>query len=458
MSARRDAVSEKHLQPERSTNLALWLDRYAIDTKQEQLRLHHGTSLSEIRVPDGYPRAFERRRDALRRLAGDYAESGGHTRLFIIALTGRAVLGIGAASVRETNLSLLRPWGVPYLPGSSLKGLASRVAHASGDSRWARPAHSGGRKQETPAATATDADTHGDAPAKQTRAGAFQQAIFGDTKAAGAVVFHDAWWVPRGELLPVALDTMTVHQALYYQGSAPPSDSEEPNPVSFLTMRDRYLFAMTGPADALDVVERILMEGLREQGLGAKTAAGYGRAEMEVYVSDVQRLLDGLKRSDVENGTVRGIAEEFLRLAERVSFPDEESAARKAAERLFAANPKVWRAWLPTAPRTEDLSRWFASLLAPKPEIVAPPPKPGPEPKSEAPSRRNVRVWYSPDKKDPKRFEVRFEGEKKLVKYHLLHIEAAVLEAMKAHEQDGVVVEVEFEQGKPKKLLLLASG
>ncbi|MCS6900516.1 MAG: hypothetical protein RMJ98_12875, partial [Myxococcales bacterium] len=180
--ARRDVLSRDHVQPDASTNLALWLDRYTWAFDQETARAHLGVSLDRVRVPEGYARAFEARKRGLLALSGGY--EGGETRLYTVTLAGRAVLGIGAASVRETNLSLLRPWGVPYLAGSAFKGLASHAVHAAGTD-WARPAQPG------------------------EEAGILQRALFGDVTSAGAVVFHDAWWIPLDDRPPVELDTMT---------------------------------------------------------------------------------------------------------------------------------------------------------------------------------------------------------------------------------------------------------
>jgi CRISPR-associated protein Cmr6 len=48
------------------------------------------------------------------------------------AVQGRMIVGLGAESVRETSIALLRPYGVPAIPGSALKGLARRYARAAG--------------------------------------------------------------------------------------------------------------------------------------------------------------------------------------------------------------------------------------------------------------------------------------------------------------------------------------
>jgi CRISPR type III-B/RAMP module RAMP protein Cmr6 len=233
-------------------------------------------------VPEGYAAAFNRRERALRGYAGSF--SVGETRLYKLKLAGRAVIGIGAASVRETNLSLLRPWGIPYVPGSALKGLASHVAHQAGGP-WIRSAEAGGE------------------------AGPAHTAVFGDVTCSGAVVFHDAWWQPVGDRSPVEPDTMTVHHAEYYKGNAAPADWDEPNPVSFLTTTGTYLAALTGPSEALDAAEELLRIGLRDFGIGAKTAAGYGRAALERHLSEFARSLDAFQRPPAAPNNIQHLRE-----------------------------------------------------------------------------------------------------------------------------------------------------
>lgn len=278
---RRTALSS--LQPGACTNLALWLDRYATAHKQEPLRDHHRTAVARISAPEGYERAFEARIHALRALTGGFA--GGVTRVYDLRLSGRCVVGIGAASVRETALSLLRPWGVPFIPGSAMKGLASHVAHEAGGD-WARSA----------------------APGDD--AGRLHRLVFGDVRSAGAVVFHDAWWVPGSSSALVSADTMTVHHAEYYRSVAPPADTDEPTPVSFLTATGRFCFALSGPEQAVELVGDLLARGLAERGIGAKTAAGYGRGTLEPRMTNEEegierwkREIDAIPGQAVHNGT-----------------------------------------------------------------------------------------------------------------------------------------------------------
>jgi CRISPR-associated protein Cmr6 len=350
-NGRRAAVAKtRH---EASTHAGLWLDKYL-----EELRLPGGDksdtvgpalrSLLEAAagtpVPEGYTSAFGHRRAALAALDGGVA--GGTTRLFTAEVRGRLVIGLGAQSVRETNVALLHTWGVPFLPGSALKGLASAAASGlSGEAGWKK------------------------LPAQ----GEDHALLFGDTKRAGCVVFHDAWWIPEpGELtLPLDLDVTTVHHPDYYRAAASaPADWDDPNPVAFLTARGKYLVALSGPeAWALRAGEWLSL-GLEQLGLGAKTQAGYGRMSLstertarEIEAAALREkhkaklaVLAGLPAQHKGAGTARQHLQ-WLREALAEGAPAEEVYA--IARTLRDRDRKFWQKWKAEERRTEDEKRFM---------------------------------------------------------------------------------------------------
>jgi len=328
------------LQPHATTNASLWLDEYLNDiTDGERIRIHHLETLKEVRVPEGYADAYERRRVALGYLDGGF--TGGTTRFFEMKLVGRMVVGIGAASVRETSIALLRPWGVPYVPGSALKGLASHVAHQAGG-EWKR------------------AEKPGE------EAGALHRLIFGDVTGGGSVVFHDAWWQPQGDRLPILADTMTPHHTKYYTSgeAAAPLDTDEPNPVSFLTSAGTYLVALSGPPQAVEIAESFLRRGLDALGIGAKTAAGYGRATLEASRSPVARKIESLRGRPVTPGTVAQVANEIISIVRGTpETPWDREEVGAALRDVLARNARIWLEWLRKSERTQEEKQWFGAAL-----------------------------------------------------------------------------------------------
>jgi CRISPR-associated protein Cmr6 len=247
MPSRRDTLAQ--LKPGAAQHAGLWFDKYINIASQEADREQPKTRLVQetaaIPEPEGYALFYQRWERAIREVEGAqtrYAQT-----------VGRLAIGLGAESVVETSIALHRTYGVPYIPGSALKGLAAAYAHQwLDDERWRKGA-------------------------------AAHRVMFGDTTRAGYVTFFDALYVPGSghERRPLWPDVLTVHHPDYYQQSGaalrPPADWDSPNPVPFLTATGRYLLAVAGPPAWRTAALDILAEALREIGIGAKTSSGYGR-------------------------------------------------------------------------------------------------------------------------------------------------------------------------------------
>lgn len=251
MEARRNAL--KHLPFQDTVHAGLWIDKMlpaqndkgGDEGKGDKGR--HIQRLSDVKIPVGYREAFKRWRD-------DH-EAAGHA-LVEAKVQGRMVIGIGQKGPLEVGLTLNHTWGVPYIPGSALKGIAAATAHKLlQDPAWLGPKD----------------------PSSSTEAGESYQHMFGLVSQKGRVVFHDAWWIPAGDALPLKPDVMTVHHADYYQKDAPPSDTDSPNPVSFVSVTGSYLIALEGEFEWCNAAADILRIGAEDLGVGAKTRAGYGR-------------------------------------------------------------------------------------------------------------------------------------------------------------------------------------
>lgn len=168
---------------------------------------------------------------------------------------GRLLVGLGAESVLETAITLHRTYGVPYIPGSALKGVAASFArHSLADPMWC--------------------------PGKDPKSGRAHQAVFGTQDQAGCVTFLDALYDPASTMGPLVEDVLTVHHPGYYQDDknpSPPADWDSPNPIPFVTATGRFLIALLGPPLWVDRAYDILRLALLHEGVGAKTTRGYGR-------------------------------------------------------------------------------------------------------------------------------------------------------------------------------------
>ena len=223
----------------------LWFDRYLSslspeDTDSKRNLVSKTTDICP-NGPPHYANAFNLWKISLQELGASMREAKVETRM---------VVGLGGESLIETSVTLHRTYGVPYIPGSALKGLAARWARTKlAESGWAKK-------------------------------GEGYLTLFGDTTSAGYVTFHDALYIPDSAFERKVLwpDVITVHHAEYYgSGRNAPTDWDSPTPVPFLTATGKYLIALSGPDEWVQIAFQILAEALKSEGVGGKTSRGYGR-------------------------------------------------------------------------------------------------------------------------------------------------------------------------------------
>ena len=204
-------------------------------------------------------------------------------RHYTFQTTSRLIIGLGGESVFETSLTLHHLYGIPYIPASAIKGLARS---------WAVLTHEG-RKSEAEAHAFTKnkylCDIFGvseaifnkeNNPPKASEKDNAEKKPDNEKDTRGEVVFWDAF--PRGNI-KVVPDIMNVHYPEYYKEGKPPVDYQQPNPIHFLVVEEGaefdFIIGMQKKDNdkLLDYTEKLIKESLREHGIGAKTAVGYGR-------------------------------------------------------------------------------------------------------------------------------------------------------------------------------------
>lgn len=187
--------------------------------------------------------------------------------LFQATLDWRMVMGLGGESVLETDITLHHLYGLPFIPGSALKGLTR--AYVTGEVEGYKSAQEENDNDEV-------------------------KRIFGMQKQAGSVIFYDA--MPTDGNATFNIDIMNPHYPNYYQGTRPPANDQDPIPVPFLTVeKTAFTFAL---APRPTVVERRtqherdveaakgwLQEALQKYGIGGKTSAGYGHFQSPVELT-----------------------------------------------------------------------------------------------------------------------------------------------------------------------------
>jgi len=250
VSTRRDRLSQ--LAPQPTSHAGLWLDKYIGEQQRDNHQSRHELvkQVAERPVPDIYDKFYSRWVAVLRARGARTMEAG---------VQGRMAVGLGNEAVLESSIALHRTYGVPYIPGSALKGLASNYATTClSASEW----RLGGTGHTT---------------------------IFGTMKDAGYITFFDALYVPDSgakserQARPLHPDVLAVHHPDYYKGGAAPADWDSPTVIPFLSATGKYLIAIGGSDGAEPWVETafdILRMALGEMGVGAKTSSGYGRLSL----------------------------------------------------------------------------------------------------------------------------------------------------------------------------------
>jgi CRISPR-associated protein Cmr6 len=250
-------------------NLGLWLDRYVAwrdwDDRGRDAALEPMPSARRRQAPmlstrkqgdieylelsglDDLAAAYVQRQA---NVLSDYGRQDYALEAFQACSEWRMVVGLGGASVLETDITLHHLYGFPVIPGSALKGLARSYALLD---------------EERDEGDSLFADVFG---------------TIKDPKRAGGVVFFDALPITRPHF---QLDVMNPHYGEYYRGQAPPADYLNPVPIYFLTVtRTAFLFALAArdsQKEWLRAAVGWLQEGLETMGVGAKTTAGYGYFE-----------------------------------------------------------------------------------------------------------------------------------------------------------------------------------
>lgn len=251
-------------------------------------------------------------------LAGD---SEGRLCLEALA-TAPFTTGLGNEHPLENGFAFLNPYGLPYLPGSGVKGVLRQAARelASGDwgdsMGWSMERAflltAGRERIPLSVIDALFGLESGDGGAHHVR---------------GALSFWDVIPQIKGDSLMV--DIMTPHQSHYYQqkrdgkagGSDTPHDSGQPNPITFLTVPPESGFTFhvccdlahlrqLAPELAVDGRWKTLLATAFEHafawlGFGAKTAVGYGAMQedpraKEREVARQQAEADKARRAEAE--------------------------------------------------------------------------------------------------------------------------------------------------------------
>lgn len=159
----------------------------------------------------------------------------------------RFVVGLGTDSVYEIGITLHHIYGFPYIPASAIKGICNHYAQDNGY-------HQNSSEFKN-----------------------YYDTIFGTTDKKGKVIFLDA--MPKSSP-QLKVDIMNPHYPDWYDSGKAPTDTQSPRPINFLTVENtEYQFILASKEkdnQLLEIAQSWLENALKEKGIGAKTAVGYG--------------------------------------------------------------------------------------------------------------------------------------------------------------------------------------
>ncbi|HWP59662.1 MAG TPA: type III-B CRISPR module RAMP protein Cmr6 [Candidatus Acidoferrales bacterium] len=251
--------------------------------------------------------------------------------------------GLGNEHPLENGFVFLNPYGLPYLPGSGVKGVLRQAATELASGAWGdRQGWSSDTLYRINVGTQKDPRWLGLS---------MLDVLFGretpsgeSDHVRGALTFWDVIPQIKGESLLVEI--MTPHQSHYYQqkrqaGSTHPHDSGQPTPICFLTVppSSGFTFYVVCDVDRLrrltghemsegapdllaegethwkTVLEAAFRHAFQWLGFGAKTAVGYGAMSfaptpaVSAPVADMQRTITD-QLSGPTQAMVSGVREE----------------------------------------------------------------------------------------------------------------------------------------------------
>ena len=308
----------------------LYLPAWGPDWGKVKSGIHDIQALARLNPADRErTRALVARQDAMATTVRAGSIGSGGDGMFNLPARSTApfATGLGMEHPLENGFAFLAPYGLPYLPGSSIKGVLRQAAR---ETTGGGPAWNEADIDALFGSAAVDADEEDTSGRKR-----------------GALSFWDVYPMLPGEA-NLSWDVMTPHQRSYYQddtGKTPPHDNDAPVPINFLTVPpgtsfrfhvqcNLALLSHTG-ASLLEgdrwkaVLEALFAQAFDWLGFGAKTSLGYGAMEIDDRVLAAER--QARERADAEEQNLRRrrempagerIAEELLEARTNPSEPD----------------------------------------------------------------------------------------------------------------------------------------
>ncbi|GIX42798.1 MAG: type III-B CRISPR module RAMP protein Cmr6 [Leptospiraceae bacterium] len=212
---------------------------------------------------------------------------------FTAEIQNRMVIGLGSSHSQETSMTLHHIYGIPYIPGSAIKGVTrhwfilnhyyNTFSNINSINNFEKILENLNLNNDIEIQVKKffkekdNIDINISNIEKNKNIIQEYQSIFGTQNQKGKIIFLDAFPVDN---INLKLDIMNVHYPDYYSKKEAPTDFQNPIPIYFLTLEKTkfkfFLLAKEKENDLLQKTKNYLLESLKEYGIGAKTSLGYG--------------------------------------------------------------------------------------------------------------------------------------------------------------------------------------
>ncbi len=273
------------LQNFRDLNFFYLYNRPFIKDEYDQIKIQINESISNFKWDRNF---LDNIKKAKNQMINRFKESGFLVEKVELKLLWRLVIGLGASHPQETSMTLHHIFGIPYIPGSAIKGVTRHWAVLLFVDKNEQAISEIYKKQnfEDLVEFLDKSLEQGKDLNISVNNINFQNLIdiFGTQNQQGKVIFFDAFPV---ENINLKIDIMNSHYPNYYSGKEPPTDWQNPLPIKFLTVENTkfqfFLAIKKNGKEQTDYSETLLKkakslleEALKNHGVGAKTALGYG--------------------------------------------------------------------------------------------------------------------------------------------------------------------------------------
>ncbi len=258
--------------------------------------------------------------------------------------TAPFMTGMGYEHPLENGFAFLNPYGLPYLPGSSIKGVLRRAAQELASGAWGDSFDWSEEKTYS----------------SQTHRFSIMDILFGledseeNTCSAlrGVLKFWDVYPRFSGNM---QIEVMTPHHTDYYQNGKAPHDCGMPNPITFLSvpMDSHFCFHIQCDMNRLHrlapdlaedakwqmLIEHAMNHASRWLGFGAKTSVGYGALRMDTKALQLRQAQNAKQEEEARLSQMSPFDRSFDILKKMV---DEDRQKKYPEFMNKKTNAKLW--------------------------------------------------------------------------------------------------------------------